>query len=160
MKGVAKGLDRASKGMNGFNNLLQDSLTKLGLYGAAAAAAFTVLGTAIGAAWKAFKAYTDQATKIKDGARSAQMSRKEYAELSYVSQRTGVAIETMVSAVNKMTEAIQKAKKGNEEYIDFFNQLGLSIADVEKMKPAQMMEAVAKAANRLNLNISDIPRSS
>ena len=98
---VAKSIDQGTKGMNGFGNAVKGVLMKLGPYGAAAAAAFSLIGAAISVAWANFKKFAQEAKAVRDGARSARMSTRDYAELSYVSQRTGVSLEAMVSAVQK-----------------------------------------------------------
>ena len=154
---VAKSIDQGTKGMNGFGNAVKGVLMKLGPYGAAAAAAFSLIGAAISVAWSQFKRFAQEAKAVRDGARGAKMSTREYAELSYVAQRTGVSLDAMVSAVQRVSEAIEKAKKGNREYIKFYDTLGLSIAHLDKMSPAEKLAAIAEAANSLNLDIANLP---
>lgn len=154
---VAKSIDQGTKGMNGFGNAVKGALMKLGPYGAAAAAAFSLIGAAVSVAWANFKKFAQEAKSVRDGARSARMSTRDYAELSYVSQRTGVSLEAMVSAVQKITDAMEKAKQGNKDYLAFYDALGLSIAHLDKMKPAEKLAAIANAARMENISIKDLP---
>jgi len=159
MTDVAKEVTQATKSMDSFSDSIKKGLMAFGPYGAAAAAALSIVGAAVAAAWSSFKRFAQETKAIKDGARSAKITREEYAELSYVSMKTGVSLESMVSAIQKVTDTLEKAKKGNEDYLAFYDALGLSIADIERMKPAEMLGAIAQAVNRSGLDIRSIPRS-
>jgi len=108
---------------------------KTGLKTAATGMA-TIAGSAVVAGKKIYDSaqqtadYGDEVDKMSQ---KLGLSAKSYQEWDYVLGLAGVEITNMSTGMKTMTNQIDAAKKGNEDAIDRFKQLGISIGDLNNL---------------------------
>ena len=108
---------------------------KTGLKTAATGMA-TIAGSAVVAGKKIYDSaqqtadYGDEVDKMSQ---KLGLSAKAYQEWDYVLGLAGVEITNMSTGMKTMTNQIDAAKKGNEDAIDRFKQLGISISDLNNL---------------------------
>ena len=108
---------------------------KTGLKTAATGMA-TIAGSAVVAGKKIYDSaqqtadYGDEVDKMSQ---KLGLSSKAYQEWDYVLSQSGVEITNMSTGMKTMTNQIDAAKKGNEDAIDRFKQLGISISDLNNL---------------------------
>lgn len=108
---------------------------KTGLKTAATGMA-TIAGSAVVAGKKIYDSaqetadYGDEVDKMSQ---KLGLSAKAYQEWDYVLSQSGVEITNMSTGMKTMTNQIDAAKKGNEDAIDRFKQLGISISDLNNL---------------------------
>lgn len=117
---------------------LQKTLANVGK---AMAGAFTV-----GAVVKVVGSLADYADNLSEAADNAGVLTAEMAGLNEVATQTGLNVDEVRRILSKLDIASTGAAEGNDELRKKFDKLGLSVADLVGMGPAQQLEAVAKAA--------------
>ena len=112
-----------------------------------------------GFAFKQFGKANAQAKELSEGARRANMSTKDYAALNYVSKETGVSMENLTGVLQKLNDAIDKTAHGNEAYLSFWMQLGLSFTKLEKLAPVDKLAALQSAIKSYGKSLEEIPHA-
>lgn len=108
---------------------------KTGLKTAATGMA-TIAGSAVIAGKKIYdsaQATADYGDEVDKMSQKLGLSSKAYQEWDYVLSQSGVEITNMSTGMKTMTNQIDAAKKGNEDAIDRFKQLGISISDLNNL---------------------------
>ncbi len=86
--------------------------------------------------------YADRAGEAGDaidkGAQKLGFSREAYQEWGYVLQQNGGNIDTFGSAIKRMNTQVEKGS-------DVFEELGLSVEELQNMTPEQAFEAITTA---------------
>ena len=123
---------------------LRSELTKIGDHFTKTGAIFTAAGAAIvGTIVKAtmdFAAFGDTFDKM---ALRTGISVESLSELGYAAGQSGASLEAVEKSVRRMQRAISEASSGMATYIDAFESLGLSVADLQGLSPESQFKLIA-----------------
>lgn len=145
--------DIAAKGFSG----VTDVLSKMGPYGAAAAAAVTLIGGAATGVLKGVNALTSRLDGVAKSAKSVNMSANAYLSLQHASSRAGIEMERILGVISKIDYAMNHAESGEKRYRDAFYSIGLSWRDLEQLSPEKRLMAINDALSRLKANGQKMP---
>lgn len=145
--------DIAAKGFSG----VTDVLSKMGPYGAAAAAAVTLIGGAATGVLKGVNALTSRLDGVAKSAKSVNMSANAYLSLQHASSRAGIEMERILGVISKIDYAMSHAESGEKRYRDAFYSIGLSWRDLEHLSPEKRLMAINDALSRLKANGQKMP---
>ena len=145
--------DVAAKGFSG----VTDVLSKMGPYGAAAAAAVTLIGGAATGVLKGVSALTSRLDGVAKSAKSVNMSANAYLSLQLASNRAGIEMERILGVISKIDYAMSHAESGEKRYRDAFYSIGLSWRDLEQLSPEKRLMAINDALSRLKANGQKMP---
>ena len=145
--------DVAAKGFSG----VTDVLSKMGPYGAAAAAAVTLIGGAATGVLKGVNALTSRLDGVAKSAKSVNMSANAYLSLQHASNRAGIEMERILGVISKIDYAMSHAESGEKRYRDAFYSIGLSWRDLEHLSPEKRLMAINDALSRLKANGQRMP---
>lgn len=145
--------DIAAKGFSG----VTDVLSKMGPYGAAAAAAVTLIGGAATGVLKGVNALTSRLDGVAKSAKSVNMSANAYLSLQHASNRAGIEMERILGVISKIDYAMNHAESGEKRYRDAFYSIGLSWRDLEHLSPEKRLMAINDALSRLKANGQKMP---
>ena len=145
--------DVAAKGFSG----VTDVLSKMGPYGAAAAAAVTLIGGAATGVLKGVNALTSRLDGVAKSAKSVNMSANAYLSLQHASNRAGIEMERILGVIGKIDYAMSHAESGEKRYRDAFYSIGLSWRDLEQLSPEKRLMAINDALSRLKANGQRMP---
>jgi hypothetical protein len=81
--------------------------------------------------------------------RKIGVSLADFQSLALAGDLAGVSQEKIANAVGKMGINLVKASEGSKGAVKAFESLGLSVADLEKMSPADRFQAIATAISGL-----------
>ena len=145
--------DVAAKGFSG----VTDVLSKMGPYGAAAAAAVTLVGGAATGVVKGIGALASHLDGVAKSAKSVNMSANAYLSLQHASSRAGIEMERILGVISKIDYAMNHAESGEKRYRDAFYSIGLSWRDLEQLSPEKRLMAINDALSRLKANGQRMP---
>lgn len=145
--------DVAAKGFSG----VTDVLSKMGPYGAAAAAAVTLIGGAATGVVKGIGALASHLDGVAKSAKSVNMSANAYLSLQHASNRAGIEMERILGVISKIDYAMSHAESGEKRYRDAFYSIGLSWRDLEHLSPEKRLMAINDALSRLKANGQKMP---
>ena len=145
--------DIAAKGFSG----VTDVLSKMGPYGAAAAAAVTLVGGAATGVLKGVNALASHLDGVAKSAKSVNMSANAYLSLQHASSRAGIEMERILGVIGKIDYAMNHAESGEKRYRDAFYSIGLSWRDLEQLSPEKRLMAINDALSRLKANGQKMP---
>lgn len=145
--------DIAAKGFSGVTEVL----SKMGPYGAAAAAAVTLIGGAATGVLKGVNALTSRLDGVAKSAKSVNMSANAYLSLQHASSRAGIEMERILGVISKIDYAMNHAESGEKRYRDAFYSIGLSWRDLEQLSPEKRLMAINDALSRLKANGQKMP---
>ena len=145
--------DIAAKGFSG----VTDVLSKMGPYGAAAAAAVTLIGGAATGVVKGIGALASHLDGVAKSAKSVNMSANAYLSLQHASSRAGIEMERILGVISKIDYAMNHAESGEKRYRDAFYSIGLSWRDLEQLSPEKRLMAINDALSRLKANGQRMP---
>ena len=145
--------DIAAKGFSG----VTDALSKMGPYGAAAAAAVTLVGGAATGVLKGVSALASHLDGVAKSAKSVNMSASAYLSLQHASNRAGIEMERILGVISKIDYAMNHAESGEKRYRDAFYSIGLSWRDLEQLSPEKRLMAINDALSRLKANGQKMP---
>lgn len=145
--------DIAAKGFSG----VTDVLSKMGPYGAAAAAAVTLIGGAATVVVKGIGALASHLDGVAKSAKSVNMSANAYLSLQHASNRAGIEMERILGVISKIDYAMNHAESGEKRYRDAFYSIGLSWRDLEQLSPEKRLMAINDALSRLKANGQKMP---
>ena len=145
--------DIAAKGFSG----VTDALSKMGPYGAAAAAAVTLIGGAATGVLKGVSALASHLDGVAKSAKSVNMSASAYLSLQHASNRAGIEMERILGVISKIDYAMNHAESGEKRYRDAFYSIGLSWRDLEQLSPEKRLMAINDALSRLKANGQKMP---
>lgn len=119
----------------------------------AAMKATAAAGVAAGAAAVAFTAFIlregQRADKIAKTARMIGIQAESLQSLQIVAQKAGTTSEVLAKGLIKMQKSISDAGVGLSTAIRAFDQLGVSLEDIEKLDPESQFKAIADALNKV-----------
>ena len=145
--------DVAAKGFSG----VTDVLSKMGPYGAAAAAAVTLIGGAATGVVKGIGALASHLDGVAKSAKSVNMSANAYLSLQHASNRAGIEMERILGVISKIDYAMSHAESGEKRYRDAFYSIGLSWRDLEQLSPEKRLMAINDALSRLKATGQKMP---
>ena len=145
--------DIAAKGFSGVTGVL----SKMGPYGAAAAAALTLIGGAATGVLKGVGELTSRLDGVAKSAKSVNMSANAYLSLQHASNRAGIEMERILGVISKIDYAMNHAESGEKRYRDAFYSIGLSWRDLEQLSPEKRLMAINDALSRLKANGQRMP---
>ena len=145
--------DIAAKGFSG----VTDVLSKMGPYGAAAAAAVTLIGGAAAGVVKGIGALASHLDGVAKSAKSVNMSANAYLSLQHASNRAGIEMERILGVISKIDYAMSHAESGEKRYRDAFYSIGLSWRDLEQLSPEKRLMAINDALSRLKATGQKMP---
>lgn len=145
--------DIAAKGFSGVTGVL----SKMGPYGAAAAAAVTLIGGAAAGVLKGVNALTSHLDGVAKSAKSVNMSASAYLSLQHASNRAGIEMERILGVISKIDYAMNHAESGEKRYRDAFYSIGLSWRDLEQLSPEKRLMAINDALSRLKATGQKMP---
>ena len=145
--------DVAAKGFSG----VTEALSKMGPYGAAAAAAVTLIGGAATGVLKGVGALASHLDGVAKSAKSVNMSANAYLSLQHASSRAGIEMERILGVISKIDYAMNHAESGEKRYRDAFYSIGLSWRDLEQLSPEKRLMAINDALSRLKANGQKMP---
>ena len=145
--------DIAAKGFSGVTG----ALSKMGPYGAAAAAAVTLIGAAATGVLKGVNALASHLDGVAKSAKSVNMSANAYLSLQHASNRAGIEMERILGVISKIDYAMNHAESGEKRYRDAFYSIGLSWRDLEQLSPEKRLMAINDALSRLKANGQKMP---
>ena len=145
--------DIAAKGFSG----VTEALSKMGPYGAAAAAAVTLIGGAATGVLKGVNALASHLDGVAKSAKSVNMSANAYLSLQHASSRAGIEMERILGVISKIDYAMNHAESGEKRYRDAFYSIGLSWRDLEQLSPEKRLMAINDALSRLKANGQKMP---
>ena len=111
------------------------------------------LGVILGGASVAagVRSLVEYGTTIQDLSDRFGVSTDSIQRFGNAAEKNGSSLETVASAFGKLAVARQKALSGDESMVAAFNNLGVSIAELKKLGPDQLMEKLGASS----LNASD-----
>jgi len=140
----SKGMRRAGRVTESFGRNVKNSLggvfsmvTKLGVLA-------TGGGILVG--------FTRQLSRLDSVAKTAAKigeTTEELSRLQFAGEQTGVAVNTMNMAMQRMVRRVSEAAKGSGEAKDAIKELGLDAQKLNKMKPAAVMRELADAMKKV-----------
>jgi hypothetical protein len=95
-----------------------------------------------------FRAIAEAAGRLDDAGRSAErlgLSVGMFQTLSAVADEVGVSVSSVSSILTKMQMTLVKAAEGAKPAVKAFKTLGLNLAGLQGMAPAQQFQAIAAA---------------
>jgi hypothetical protein len=95
-----------------------------------------------------FRAIAEAAGRLDDAGRSAErlgLSIGMFQTLSAVADEVGVSVSSVSSMLTKMQMTLVKAGEGAKPAVAAFQTLGLNLAALQGMSPAQQFQAIAAA---------------
>jgi len=117
-------------------------IIKKGLLAVGAVAATSLIAAAV-----AFDQLTKKAGDFQDMAEKTGDTAENIASLAVAAGTAGTGMDTIVSASAKLTKGLTGVDDESKAAGSAIAALGLSIKDFKALKPADQMEAVAKALN-------------
>ena len=111
-----------------------------------------VSGFALGAA-AALTAMTRSSMNAQDEqvklARSLGITNREFGALSQVAREAGIDQNALANSIRTSQQAIQNARRGLSTYTRAFDELGLSIKELENLTPDQQFERIAQSLSQV-----------
>jgi len=147
---LTKGLKSASSQMQSFQGQVKSINSRMGalvlMQGAQMFAGFIRgVTSAVRSLISMGQAQTDVIGRQKDLAAQLGMSYSQLAGIAHVANITGVGIESVATAATKADVALVKAQKGSKQAQAAFAGLGLDVAQLAAMNPADRFNAIAQA---------------
>jgi len=87
--------------------------------------------------------------EIGKAAVKSGLAASDFSELAFAAKTVDVQMGVLSSSLVKMQQAISRATSGNAESAETFRALGLSLQEVQALKPDQQFERLGDAISRL-----------
>lgn len=156
-KGLSLGINKAQGMLRDLNRTARGVKRDMGKafngLGTQATRAFTGMGVAAVAAGTGLAYLTkksiDAIGDANDLAKSLGLTYNELRVFRFAAGQAGVDAEKLDATFAKMADTLGTAFGGNKSAIQAFEKIGLSIADLQRMSPAQQFVAIANAINKI-----------
>jgi hypothetical protein len=109
----------------------------------------------------AFKSFassvTDFSKQISETAERLGVTTEEVQKLQYAGAMTGVELNTIAQALDKLAQAKEKVlnnDKGADKLIEDFQRFGITIQNLETMSPSDLFNAISKSVATTGVNAS------
>lgn len=127
---------------------LSEASAKLKAFGAGVAtigAGITAVGSAFaGPILASAKAFSTVGDDIEKMGRRTGLAAESVSELKFAAAQSGTEISAVEIAVRKMQKTITDASDGTKEAVDGLKRLGLTVADLKDMNPAEQFALIAR----------------
>lgn len=125
-------------------------LLKLGTAGAAGLAGLTAGAVAAGGALAAMGIQAiDAVGDSIDAAKKLGLGYNQLKALEFAAVKSGVGIEGLNTALEKMSDTIASAQNGDAGGMKALASIGVSVEKLDRLRPEQRFEAIANAINRI-----------
>ncbi len=113
---------------------------------------FSAIGAGVGIAGLGAmaKEAIDLGSKLSDMGKKYGVSAAELSKLSYGAKMNGVELETLGNSFKFLNKAIAESANPTSDAARAFSELGISTAELEKMKPQEVFELIADKMSELN----------
>jgi hypothetical protein len=112
---------------------------------AAAATGIAAIAAAAIAAKSAFSSMASEAEQTMNAADALSMDVVAYQELAASAELAGTSIAVVDRILGRIEQRLGEARSGSDDAADAFEKLGLSVDQMERLKPEEQFEAVSKA---------------
>lgn len=136
-----KGLENAESSASSFGSKLKTGL------GVAAGVATTAVAATTAATVAGTKAFIDGVTataaygdEIDKTSQKLGFSAEKYQQLDYALSLAGTSMSNMSAGVKTLTNQLDNARNGSEEAIEKFEQIGISLEDIETMSREDLFQ--------------------
>lgn len=132
------GAEETQKGLNGVGDSAEKSDSKLGKLASVGLKGVAVAGAAVAAAtiaagaglWNLAKGAAEAGDAIDENSHKLGLSYEAYQSWDYVLSQTGASIESLKGGMTRLNTAVDEAASGNQNAIDKFARLGISLEDL------------------------------
>lgn len=93
--------------------------------------------------------FADSANEVSKLARRVNSTVEDIQELDYVAERSGLSIEFMRKATEKLQAKAAQAAGGNKDLAQTFKELGINAASFNKLSAADRVETLADAFQKI-----------
>lgn len=130
MKDSSKDTEEAMKRIEGAVELGKKALEVLGI------------GLSIGAFAELIKGSIDAADELRDMSQKTGVAVETLNGLAFAAGQAGGSMEAMADGATKLNKAVAEAGRGNKDFLEPFNKLGISIRDASgQLKTADVLMA-------------------
>jgi len=151
------GVKLVVEGGNKFKNSMSKSESSIGKFGKAAkkygkmaAVAIAAVGAAaIGGAIASVKAYAQMGDEVQKMALRTGFATEALSELRHAAEISGSSLSSLEKGVKKMAMSISDARDGLETYTREFDKIGISIVELDGLKPEEQFFKIAGAIGSL-----------
>lgn len=154
---LKKGFDEAKQAIHSLDANMGMSVAKgMAMFNVGLGAVKAALGAVQGAIASVMNAF-DEMGKMQDFAERLGMSSDALTVLGFAAEQTGASQDSLNNSLQKMQNALAEAAQGTGSGEKAFRELGLSIADLQAMKPDAQFAAIADALTGVG-SVSDRTR--
>jgi phage-related protein len=149
--------DRASRSLNAINARFERVGKAASNFGAAVKSSMKIIaGVAAGAGALVMlaKASNDAARKVADAAGRYQVSAQTLQVAGSLAESTGASFEDAASSIGKLKKSQNEAIHGNKELAAAFKGVGISVEELKKMTPEQILRRMADAFKGSNNDLA------
>lgn len=102
----------------------------------------------VGAAF-GFKSVADQVDHINDTAQLLGISSQQLQRMGYAAQLNGSSLDTLSESLKFLSVNMVEAQHGNQQMVDWFKRVGLSVDQLRKMKVSEVFEHISDTFARV-----------
>ena len=135
-----RGLDSALGRARKFGGALKSALLP-------ATAALTALGAG---ATAAIVKVTSMADEIAKTAQRIGISTDALQQMRFAARQTGVDAQLLTVALTAMVRRADEARRGNKAFAEGFERLGITVSDLNSLKPEQLLFRIADGLQRMS----------
>ena len=115
-----------------------------------AGAAFTALGaTIIGTLGKALNETTNYYDEVAKAASRTQTSTEFFSEMKHAVEQSGASVNTLEKSMINLNKNIRVAAKGSKGKVAVLKEMGITMAQLQKMSPEQQFIALAEGVSQI-----------
>lgn len=118
----------------------------------AAAAATAALAYEV----RQIKKLLDEADEIKAGSARLGVGTGTFQDLKFAAEKGKTSVEALYGAYRKLAATGQEAIKGNRDLMAEFNQLGISMADLNRLTPDEVFHKIANRMEGATVSAADL----
>lgn len=136
---LVRGLEKASKKLKAFGDVITGWGQKMAAIGAAITA--PLVGSA--------KAFSEMGDRIAKASARTGVSVETLSELAYAADLSGANLEILEGSLRKMQKAIIEAAEGSESATDALSKLGLTVENLRGLSPDQQFKLIADRLSQI-----------
>jgi DNA-binding transcriptional regulator YhcF (GntR family) len=136
---LVRGLRSAQKKLRNFGSSVKAIGVGITAIGGAALSAF-------GVAAKVFSSMGDAVAKMS---KRTGVSVESLSELAFVASQTGTNFSTLENAFRRMQRSIVDGERGLSTVVDAYDQLGISVKDLQGLRPEEQFKVFADALSKV-----------
>ena len=144
IRDLRREIDRAEDSTESFNKDMQDSVSTLANWGAAAG------GVALSGATALVKTYTDGAIELERWSKVLNTQPAELRVISGVTRQYNLELEDTADFLKEIQNRAFDATTGNRSYAEAFERLGIDFQRFLRLEPTEQLLALSNAFDRLD----------